>query len=204
MVSQNWRSSFTNGGTPGKTNNSNQLGNIFINEFLTSNDNLNKDEFNEFDDWIEIFNNNDFPINIGGMYITDNFNNPFKYQIPFTSSELTTIPAKKHIIFWADEQTEQGIFHLNFKLDKDGEEIALIQVIDNDTMFIDSLTYSGQTTNISFGRIPKQERIIGSLLIFQLRRTAIKILLILIMKINYRQHFHYLKIILIHLTQVLQ
>ncbi|MBK8944156.1 MAG: lamin tail domain-containing protein [Ignavibacteriae bacterium] len=154
MVSKNWKSSNSVGGSPGKSNNSNLLSNIFINEFLTSNDNFNKDEFNEFDDWIEIFNNNDFPINIGGMYITDNFNNLCKFQISYNSTEATIIPAKKHIILWADEQAEQGIFHLNFKLDKDGEEIALVQVIDNDTLFIDSLTYSEQTNNISFGRFP--------------------------------------------------
>ncbi|MFZ1292495.1 MAG: lamin tail domain-containing protein [Melioribacteraceae bacterium] len=154
MVSQNWRSSFTNGGTPGRSNNSNQFTKIFINEFLASNDKLFKDEFNEFDDWIEIYNNNNSPANIAGLYITDNFNNPCKYQIPFSSTELTTIPAKSHILLWADEQTEQGIFHLNFKLDKDGEEIGLVQVIDNDTLIIDSLTYSTQTTNISFGRFP--------------------------------------------------
>ncbi|MBI1931025.1 MAG: CotH kinase family protein [Ignavibacteriales bacterium] len=154
MSAQNWKGSGKNGGTPGKSNNSVIFENIFINEFLTSNDSLTKDENNEFDDWIEIFNNNDFPMNIAGMYITDNFNNPCKLQISFNSSETTTIPAKKHILLWADEQAGQGILHLNFKLDKSGEQIGLVQVIDNDTVFVDSLTYRTQSTNISYGRYP--------------------------------------------------
>jgi len=154
MVSHNWRSSYVEGGTPGRPNYSYQVNNVFINEFLASNDNINTDENGDYDDWIELFNNNDFPINTAGLYITDNLDNPYKYRIPFYSEEETTIPAKGHLLLWADDETTQGILHLNFKLDNEGEEIGLVQVLESDTMFIDSLTYSEQETNISYGRYP--------------------------------------------------
>ncbi|OGU48233.1 MAG: hypothetical protein A2000_11285 [Ignavibacteria bacterium GWB2_36_8] len=154
MVSHSWRSSYNDGGTPGRSNNSNQVTDLFINEFLASNNNVNSDENGEYDDWIEIFNNNSYQVNIGGLFITDNLDNPCKYQIPYYSTELTTIPAKSHILLWADDQTGQGILHLSFKLDATGEQIGITQVFDDDTLFIDSLTYSEQTTDISYGRLP--------------------------------------------------
>lgn len=152
MISYSWRSSKNVNGTPGKSNDSKLVTGIFINEILASNDNLNADEKGEFDDWIEIYNSNEYEVNIAGLYVTDKFDNPCKYQIPFHSEQQTAIPAKGHLLLWADEQTEQGLLHLNFKLEKNGETIGLIQVTDGDTLFIDSVSFSAQTTNISYGR----------------------------------------------------
>ena len=57
---------------------------IFINEFLASNDHIIKDpeETSEYPDWIEIYNQQDHEINIGGYYLSDNLNNLNKWQIP--------------------------------------------------------------------------------------------------------------------------
>jgi len=154
MISFSWRSSNKDGGTPGRANNSDQLTNIFINEFMAGNTAGYADEKGEFDDWIELYNNNDFPVNIAGLYLTDDLQKRGKFLIPFHSAQQTTIPAKGHILFWADEQSGQGILHMNFKLEKSGEFIGLTQVIDGDTLFIDSLTYPVQSENISYGRLP--------------------------------------------------
>ena len=56
--------------------------------------------------------------------------------------ELTTIPAKGHLLLWADNQPEQGILHLGFGLKRVGEQIGLVQY-DGST-FIDSITYGKQ------------------------------------------------------------
>ena len=152
MVASNWRSSYCDGGTPGKANNSVLISGIYINEFLASNNAVNADEYNDYDDWIEIYNSTDKPVNIGGLYITDNLEDPFKYQIPSYNSEKTTIPAGEFILLWADGEVNQGILHLNFKLDQAGEEIGLVQIIDGEAVFIDSLSYGDQAMDISFGR----------------------------------------------------
>ncbi len=152
MVSGSWRSSYIDGGTPGTANNSVKIEGIYINEFLSSNNSAYCDEYNEYDDWIEFYNSNDRPVNLGGLYITDNLNNPCKHQIPIYASELTTIPAGGFILFWADGQPDQGVLHLSFKLAQEGEQIGLAQILENKAVFIDSLTYTGQKTDISYGR----------------------------------------------------
>jgi hypothetical protein len=152
MVSSSWRSSYSNGGTPGKSNSSVIIKGIYINEFLASNNSVNTDENGEYDDWIEFYNSTDKPVNMGGLYITDNLDNPYKYQIPNDSSELTTVPAKGFILFWADGKPDMGALHLSFKLAIEGEQIGLVQNYENRVIFLDSLTYRKQKTDISFGR----------------------------------------------------
>ncbi|UCH14678.1 MAG: CotH kinase family protein [Bacteroidales bacterium] len=125
---------------------------LFINEFMASNNLTVSDDVGEFDDWIEIYNSTDEPVNIGGFYITDDLDNPYKYYIPEYASDYTTIPANGFIVLWADGQVEQGILHMNFRLDMNGEQIGLAQVIENNAVFIDSLTYGGQKNNVSYGR----------------------------------------------------
>ena len=43
---------------------------LIINEFLASNDSCCTDESNDYDDWVEIYNDTSDPIDIGGMYFT--------------------------------------------------------------------------------------------------------------------------------------
>jgi hypothetical protein len=154
MVSSSWRSSYSHGGTPGKSNNSVVISGILINEFLSSNSNINSDEYGEYDDWIEIYNETDLPVDIGGLYLTDDLRDPCKYQIPWYSSDTTTVPPHGFLLFWSDGQSEQGMLHSNFKLNRGGEQIGLVQVVDNDTIFLDSLTFSEQLSDVSYGRYP--------------------------------------------------
>ena len=47
------------------------LGQIVINEFMASNNNTIEDNFNEFDDWVELANNSTDTVNIFGWYISE-------------------------------------------------------------------------------------------------------------------------------------
>ena len=93
--------------------------NIIINEFIASNTytNLTPDT-RDFEDWIEIYNSGEFPVHIGGLYLTDDIDTPFKWRIP----EWIVIEPNSFIVFWADELNFET--HTNFKLDAQGEEIA--------------------------------------------------------------------------------
>lgn len=128
--------------------------NIFINEFMASNDNIYSDEYGDFDDWIEIYNSTQNSIDIGGWYITDNFLVPDLWQIPDSEPIITTILPNSFIIIWADNEVEQGVLHVNIKLSSTGEQIALVKQIGDDFIFIDSITYPEQFVNISYGRYP--------------------------------------------------
>ena len=125
---------------------------LYINEFMASNDAAFADENGEYDDWIEIYNANDYPVNIGGMYITDDLSDPTAYQIADSMPGKTTIPAGGFLVLWADKQPEQGVLHVGIKLSGKGEQIGLAEMFEGQPHFIDSLTFGPQTTDISYGR----------------------------------------------------
>jgi uncharacterized protein YaiE (UPF0345 family) len=140
--------------TPSAANTLPLVSGLYINEFLASNDASNTDEFGEFEDWIEIYNSNSQPTDIGGLFITDNLANSAKWQIPTNRPDLTTIPAGGFILLYADEQPIQGPLHVNIKLSAGGEQIGLFQIQGGVATQIDGLTYTAQTTNKSEGRLP--------------------------------------------------
>ncbi len=125
---------------------------LFVNEFLASNDSCCADAYGEYDDWIEIYNADSKPVDIGGMYISDDKTDPTAWRIPTSDPDKTTIPAGGFLVLWADKQPDQGILHVNIKLSSKGEDIVL--TAPNGTTIIDSLTFGPQTTDVSMGRLP--------------------------------------------------
>lgn len=124
---------------------------IVINEFMADNAETISDPYGDYDDWIEVFNFGNEPVDIGGLYITDDFAEPTKYQIP-QGNDSTIIQPQGFLLLWADEDLEQGVLHLDIKLSKTGEEIAFYKP-DGATL-IDSVSFGQQTTDVSFGRLP--------------------------------------------------
>jgi hypothetical protein len=122
---------------------------LFINEFMASNDSAITDEFGEFDDWIELYNGDIIPVWLGDKYLSDNLSNPNKWQMP----DITLQPGE-FILFWADDETNQGIKHTNFKLNEDGEEIGLFDSETTGFHPIDSIVFESQSPNVSYGRDP--------------------------------------------------
>jgi spore coat protein CotH len=122
---------------------------LFINEFMADNDATIEDpqEPGAFEDWLEIYNPAFQPIDMSGLYLTDNLSNPTKWKVPAG----VVIPARGFLIFWADDDGTQGVQHTNFKLSVAGEAIGLYHT-DGVTP-IDTLTFAAQTTNVSYGRV---------------------------------------------------
>ncbi len=125
---------------------------LIINEVMASNRTSIRDPQGEYDDWIEIYNAGPEPIDVGGMYLTDNIDDPVKWQVPANNPAATTIGAGGYLLIWADDNVGDFGLHANFKLDAEGEEIALFST-DGSTL-IDSLEFGDQTTDMSFGRYP--------------------------------------------------
>jgi len=126
---------------------------LVINEFLASNNNTISDPQGHYDDWIEIYNSGISSIDIGGMYLTDDLDEPMMWRIPVSNPALTTIPAGGYLLIWADEDSTDYGLHANFKLNADGEEIGLFDR-DGKTL-IDSIVFPEQTADISYGRDPE-------------------------------------------------
>ena len=131
-------------------NNTNEGRGLIINEFLASNDSCCADESGDYDDWVELYNDSNESIDLGGMYFTDTPGDDNPYLIPDTDPSESTIPPGGYLILWCDDDQEQGVLHLSKKLKASGESIILI---DKDgTTVIDSYTFGSQTTDISMGR----------------------------------------------------
>ncbi len=119
---------------------------LFINEFQASNAATVIDpEFQEYSDWLEIYNGEDTTVVISGFYLTDNPEDPQKYKIPLN----TKVRPGWRISFWADGRNTAR--HTNFKLSRSGEHIGLYSAAG---ALIDSLSYGEQIKDMSYGRYP--------------------------------------------------
>ena len=104
---------------------------IVINEILTSNQYDYSDGFGENDDWIELYNTTSERIDLGCYFLTDDLDNPTRYEIPKRSDKWTTIGPNDFALFWADADPEQGDRHLYFRLKK---KKGVVAVFDKDTV----------------------------------------------------------------------
>ncbi|MCC7431621.1 CotH kinase family protein [bacterium] len=119
---------------------------LFVNEFMTSNSATLSDQNGEFDDWVELYNAGSSPINLNGLYLTDDFSSPTKWQFPDTS-----LDAKSFLIVWTDSDATQTGLHTNFKLSQSGEKIGIFD--SNGITPVDTLSFSYVGTDSSFGRV---------------------------------------------------
>lgn len=123
---------------------------IYINEVMAKNDTTIQDEAGDYDDWVEIYNDEDFAIDLSGTYISDYAGDPRKWQFPAG----TTIQAKGHLIVWCDEDPGDGPLHTNFKLSGDGEGVYLWHTDAQFNKKIDSVLFPAATDDVSYGRFP--------------------------------------------------
>jgi hypothetical protein len=68
-----------------------------------------------------------------------------------------TLEPNEFMLFWADDDPEQGPNHTNFKLDADGEEIGIFDAENTGFFLLDSISYDAQETDVSMGRKPDGE-----------------------------------------------
>ncbi len=124
------------------------ISNIYINE-ISPNGTDFADEHGGYEDWIELYNDNDFPVSLGGLYLTDDIDDLTKWQI----ASVGEIPANGHLNVFADDQPYLGGLHATFKLSDDGETLALVQALDNQLIIIDSISYPSVPFKATAGRI---------------------------------------------------
>ncbi|MDP6859435.1 MAG: lamin tail domain-containing protein, partial [Verrucomicrobiales bacterium] len=127
---------------------------VIINEIMALNETTLQDPQGEFDDWIELHNITTQNFDLSGWYLSDNPNNPRKWEFP----EGSSIPANGYMIVWADEDGEapEGI-HASFKLSSDGESLYLTSSDQDDNYIMDSIQFGPQEQDISFGRTSLSE-----------------------------------------------
>jgi len=98
------------------------------------------------DDFIELYNPHPLPVDLSGMYLTDNpVTQPAKHKIV----PLSFIGPEGYAVFRANDGNDP--WEVDFKLSADGEMIGLF---DGGLNMIDQVMYGPQTTDVSQGRAP--------------------------------------------------
>src|SRR5436190_20456764 len=103
----------------------NAPGQVVISEFLASNASTLADEDGAFEDWIEIHNTGVAPVNLLNWSLTDDATQPARWRFP-----ATNLTAGARIVVFAsgkNRRTAGAELHTNFKLEKDGEYLALVE-----------------------------------------------------------------------------
>ena len=141
---------------PVKVNELSAANSVYINDLLKKND------------WIELYNTTDVPLDAAGLYLSDNPDQPMKYQIQGGEGQPTVIPAKGSLIVWADKLEGTTQLHANFKLSNSDEQIVMLTsssqfVAANQhyfsqhpdmRAFADGMIYSSHRGDQSIGRYP--------------------------------------------------
>ena len=142
--------------TPIKVNEISAGNGIFVNEFFKRND------------WFELYNTTDTELNVAGLYVSDDINDPHRYQIPSASAINTFVPAHGHLVLWADNLESTTQIHTGFKLGNNDGEVILVTSSDDFvannaayfeahpqlTEFTDILAYPAHASDQTVGRYP--------------------------------------------------
>jgi hypothetical protein len=123
------------------------IGNLVINEILADNTAKEKDEYGEREDWIELYNNSTSLLDLSSLYLSDDIAQMQKWKMP----DSTTLIPGGYLIVWADKDSLQKTFHTNFSLSKTADVVILS---NSGGSVLDSISFSNQWPNISFGRYP--------------------------------------------------
>ena len=123
------------------------VGGLVINEILAGNVSAVADQNGEYDDWVELYNGNNFSLNLNGYYLSDNENDLTKWTFP-----SVTIPANGYLIVWCDTAggTQSGL-HTTYRLSADQEEVYLT---DPTNTVIDAVHYVNMPSDKGYARVP--------------------------------------------------
>lgn len=122
---------------------------LVINELMA--DNVSAiDDNGDFDDWIELFNTGNDPVELAGLYLSNDPNNSMLYEIPETNTDI--VAAGGYALIWADNQPTQGDLHTNFTLDASGGYLSIAYDHGCSAFRVDSVEYSALGADESYGR----------------------------------------------------
>lgn len=115
---------------------------LVINEWLAASGELFSSDF------IELYNRDTLPVDMGGFFFTDApGGSPTQHEI----RDLTFVDAGGYLVFEVDGDSKAGPLHLNFKISRTIDELALR---DSQLTILDTILLHGQVPGVSQGRLP--------------------------------------------------
>ena len=117
---------------------------LVFNEVISNNEGVYIDENGELDDWVELANATDVPLNLNQFSIADG------------SSDAITLPdivlqPQEVIVLWADDSPEDGERHLPFKISSGGETLKLF---NQENTLVDEVVVPELDDNQAYARFP--------------------------------------------------
>jgi hypothetical protein len=122
---------------------------LVISEFMADNTSTLADDDGDFSDWIEVHNPTANAIALNGWFLTDDPALPWKWALP-----AGTLSPGGYLLVFASEKNRAPTgrpAHTNFKLDGDGEYLALSG--PNGVAHVFSPAFPPQLEDVSFGLI---------------------------------------------------
>lgn len=120
-------------------------GPVVLSELQADNASTVTDPAGEHDDWIELLNRSVEAAPLGGLFLSDDPEDPFAFALP----DIVLGPGERHLI-WADGDVEQGPDHAPFGLSKDGERV----ILSTASATIDRTDFGPQAADRSWARVP--------------------------------------------------
>lgn len=121
---------------------------VVISEFMASNVSTLRDDYGEYEDWIELYNSASTNVDLLDWSLTADAGNLHKWRFP-----ATNLAARSHLIVFAsnrDRRIPGQQLHTNFRLNAGGEFLALVRP-DGTIATQFSPSYPGQLSDVSFG-----------------------------------------------------
>jgi hypothetical protein len=131
---------------------------LYISEIMPKNTYTLKDNYDEYSDYIELYNGYNHDINLNGYHISDSEFETNKWTFP-----NITIKANDYLIVFASGKDkcdlDNNICHINFKLSSKGEIITLT---DPEGNIINKFTYPNLSNDMAYGYIKNNYKILDN------------------------------------------
>ncbi len=126
---------------------------VVINEVSGANS-IYVNEYFKRDDWVELYNTTDDEIDVEGMYLSNDQNDPLLYQITKGESNASTIiPAHGYLIIWCDKAVSANELHAPFKISMANGN-GQISLTAKDQTWKNTLKYVVHNGDETVGRYP--------------------------------------------------
>ncbi|MBR5963155.1 MAG: CotH kinase family protein [Bacteroidaceae bacterium] len=130
---------YAEGGMPIRINEVSPANDIYVNEYWKRND------------WIELYNASGKDVDITGMYLSDDVEDPLQFQITKVDGVNNIIPAHGFAVIWCDKLEPINTIHTGFKLASEGGYVILTS---EDEVWGDTLQYCACDSKHSVGLYP--------------------------------------------------
>jgi hypothetical protein len=123
---------------------------VAINEILAANASIHADAGGDHDDWVELHNRGETEVSLGGLFLTDDPAEPFRWALPDVA-----LPPGGFVLVWCDGEPGEDALHATFKLDAAGEAVGLYEAAEGGGYLLrDFVRFERQETDVSWGRLP--------------------------------------------------